>query len=169
MEYYYKRMFSPVGLLRLIAHDDGLTAVLWEHDTPGRAEGDDVAALRDDHPMLLQAEKQLREYFRGAREQFDLPLSFAGTSFQQQVWQALLTIPFGVTRTYGEMARQVGSGCGGRAIGGAVNKNPIAIIAPCHRVIGATGKLVGFAGGLENKAILLKLEHEKRNPSLWGI
>jgi methylated-DNA-[protein]-cysteine S-methyltransferase len=167
MEYYYKRMSSPVGLLRLIAHDDGLTAVLWEHDAPGRAEGDDVATLRDDHPVLTQAEIQLEEYFRGAREQFDLNLSFAGTPFQQLVWQALLTIPFGVTRTYGEMARQVGSACGGRAIGGAVNKNPIAIIAPCHRVIGATGKLVGFAGGLENKAILLKLEHEKRNPSLW--
>lgn len=160
-------MPSPVGLLRLIAQDDGLKAVLWEHDTPGRTAGDDVAVLHEDHLVLVQAEQQLTEYFRGAREQFDLQLSFAGTHFQQQVWQALLTIPFGETRTYGEMARQIGSGCGGRAIGGAVNRNPIAIIAPCHRVIGATGKLVGFGGGLENKAILLKLEHEKRNPSLW--
>lgn len=161
-------MPSPVGQLRLLAQDDSLAAVLWEHDTPGRTTGDDSAILRDDHPVLLQTETQLAEYFRGAREQFTVTLSFAGTPFQQQVWQALLTIPFGETRTYGEMARQIGSQCGGRAIGGAVNKNPIAIIAPCHRVIGATGKLVGFGGGLENKAILLKLEHEKRNPSLWG-
>jgi methylated-DNA-[protein]-cysteine S-methyltransferase len=169
MEYYYKRMPSPVGMLRLIAHTDSLAAVLWEHDTPGRAEGDDVAIRQEDYPVLGEAELQLTEYFRGEREQFTLKLSFAGTPFQQQVWQALLTIPFGETRTYGEMARQVGSQCGGRAIGGAVNKNPISIIAPCHRVIGSTGKLVGFAGGLENKAYLLKLENEKRNPSLWGV
>ena len=119
-----------------------------------------LAALVEDlqHPILLKTAQQLNEYFAGKRQQFDLPLDFEGTAFQQQVWQALLTIPFGETRSYKQIAEQIGNVKAVRAVGAANSKNPISIIAPCHRVVGANGKLVGFAGGLENKEILLKIE-----------
>jgi methylated-DNA-[protein]-cysteine S-methyltransferase len=110
------------------------------------------------HPVLLQAERQIREYFAGRRRSFDLTLDMAGTPFQQAVWNALLTIPFGQTRTYGEIARQVGRPSASRAVGAANGQNPVAIIAPCHRVIGSTGALTGFGGGLDVKARLLALE-----------
>lgn len=100
----------------------------------------------------------MNEYFAGQRQVFDLPLDFEGTEFQQKVWQALLTIPFGETRSYKQIAEQIGNVKAVRAVGAANGKNPISIIAPCHRVVGANGKLVGFAGGLENKDILLKIE-----------
>ena len=112
----------------------------------------------DDDPVLLKAEQQLREYFNRERKEFYLDLDFNGTAFQKKVWNALLTIPFGETRTYGEIAKQIGSPKSSRAVGAASGKNPISIVAPCHRVIGASGKLVGFGGGLENKALLLDLE-----------
>jgi len=100
----------------------------------------------------------LRAYFAGEREAFTVPLDFQGTPFQKQVWAALLTIPFGETRSYGEIARQIGRPGASRAVGAANGRNPISIIAPCHRVIGSTGKLTGFAGGLAAKARLLGLE-----------
>lgn len=157
MQLSYQFLDSPVGQLKLVAHETALVAVLWENENPNRVR---LAALVEDrqHPILLKTAQQLNEYFAGKRQQFDLPLDFEGTEFQQQVWQALLTIPFGETRSYKQIAEQIGNVKAVRAVGAANGKNPISIIAPCHRVVGANGKLVGFAGGLENKEILLKIE-----------
>ncbi|MBO9154761.1 methylated-DNA--[protein]-cysteine S-methyltransferase [Chitinophaga sp. GCM10012297] len=157
MEYYHKTMASPVGKLTLIAGGKGLAAVLWEHDDPRRVKVP-AGAEMSEHPVLLAAERELNEYFSGRRSSFSIGLDLTGTGFQKQIWEALLTIPFGETRTYGQIARQIGKPAAVRAVGGAVNKNPVSIIAPCHRVIGASGQLTGFAGGLENKAALLRLE-----------
>ena len=157
MTYYSKTIWSPVGELTLVADDRGLAAILWEDDKPDRVR---LGALREqaDHPVLVETERQLGEYFAGKRRTFDVPLSFAGTDFQKRVWAALLAIPFGETRSYGEIAQQLGTPGASRAVGAANGRNPISIIAPCHRVVGANGKLTGFAGGLEAKAFLLDLE-----------
>lgn len=120
-----------------------------------------------DHPSLLQAEQQLLEYFAEQRDTFRLQLDLQGTDFQRSVWRALQTIPYGETRSYGDIAKLVGDPKSVRAVGGAVNKNPISIILPCHRVIGAAGDLVGFGGGLENKSFLLRLEDKRKNPTLF--
>ena len=152
-------MPSPVGILKLVATENALVAVLWENENPKRVR---LAELIEqvNHPILLETQKQLREYFAGTRQQFDLPLDFEGTVFQKKVWQALLGIPFGETRSYRDIAAQVGNIKAVRAVGAANGKNPISIIAPCHRVVGVNGKLVGFAGGLNNKEILLGLEKQ---------
>ena len=157
MKLAFIEMASPVGTLKLVAHETALVAVLWENENPKRVR---LAELIEQthHPILLETQKQLTEYFARKRQQFDLPLDFEGTEFQQKVWQALLDIPFGETRSYRDIAEQIGNVKAVRAVGAANGKNPISIIAPCHRVVGANGKLVGFAGGLENKDILLKLE-----------
>lgn len=157
MQLYFKEIDSPVGLLKVVAHDQALVAVLWENESPNRVR---VATLIEDqnHPVLLNTQQQLTEYFNQTRTIFDLALDFQGTDFQKKVWQALLTIPFGETRSYKQIAEQIGNVKAVRAVGAANGKNPISIIAPCHRVVGANGKLVGFAGGLENKEILLKIE-----------
>lgn len=157
MQLSFMEMSSPVGVLKLVAHEHALVAVLWENENPKRVR---LAELIEDqqHPILLKTQKQLNEYFAGQRQIFDLPLDFEGTEFQQKVWQALLSIPFGETRSYKDIAEQIGNVKAVRAVGAANGKNPISIIAPCHRVVGANGKLVGFAGGLENKDVLLKLE-----------
>jgi methylated-DNA-[protein]-cysteine S-methyltransferase len=118
----------------------------------------EVVAEDESHPVLLEAEKQLNEYFSGKRKAFDLKLDFAGTEFQKKVWQALLEIPFGETRSYGQIARQLGSPNAVRAVGAANGKNPLSIVAPCHRVIGSNGDLTGFAGGLHTKQFLLGME-----------
>lgn len=157
MALIFTEIDSPVGKLKLVAHDQALVAVLWEHEIENRVKLQHL--IRDDqHPILLKVQQQLSEYFSGQREIFDLPLDFAGTDFQKQVWQALLTIPFGETRTYKQIAEHIGNVKAVRAVGAANGKNPISIIVPCHRVVGVNGKLVGFAGGLENKEILLMLE-----------
>jgi len=155
--YFYKTMPSPVGLLTLVANDHGLAAVLWENDDPKRVR---LSPMDEDskHPVLLEAERQLQDYFAGKRKTFSLKLDFTGTEFQKKVWAALLTIPFGETRSYAQIAEQIGNPNAVRAVGAANGKNPISIIAPCHRVIGSNGKLTGFAGGVEAKAFLLKLE-----------
>jgi methylated-DNA-[protein]-cysteine S-methyltransferase len=155
--YYSKTIWSPVGELTLVADDRGLAAILWENDKPDRVR---LGALTEkaDNPVLVETERQLGEYFAGARRTFDVPLSFAGTDFQKRVWSALLAIPFGETRSYGEIADQLGAPGASRAVGAANGRNPISIIAPCHRVVGSNGKLTGFAGGLEAKAFLLDLE-----------
>lgn len=157
MTYYSKTIWSPVGELTLVADDRGLAAILWENDSPDRVR---LGALTEkaDHPVLVETERQLAEYFAGERRAFDVPLSFAGTDFQKRVWAALLAIPFGETRSYGEIADQLGNPGASRAVGAANGRNPISIIAPCHRVVGSNGKLTGFAGGLEAKAYLLDLE-----------
>lgn len=146
-----------MGQLKLVASARGLTAILWEGDKPGRVK---LGAMAEDaeHPVLVEAAKQLERYFAGERTAFDLPLDFNGTDFQKSVWAALLAIPFGETRSYGEIAAQLGRPGASRAVGAANGRNPISIIAPCHRVVGSTGKLTGFAGGLEAKAFLLGLE-----------
>ena len=155
--YYFKTAASPVGRLKLIASDEGLAAILWENDNPRRVRLN-VVAEDERHPVLLEAEKQLNEYFAGKRTSFDLKLDFAGTEFQKKVWKALLEIPFGETRSYGQIARQLGSPNAVRAVGAANGRNPLSIVAPCHRVIGSNGDLTGFAGGLHTKKFLLSME-----------
>lgn len=159
MQLAFMKMASPVGALTLVANDHALVAVLWENENPKRVR---LAELVEqiDHPILLATQQQLNEYFAGTRQQFDLPLDFEGTEFQKKVWHALLNIPFGETRSYRDIAEQVGNIKAVRAVGAANGKNPISIIAPCHRVVGINGKLVGFAGGLDNKQILLRLEKQ---------
>lgn len=147
----YKYINSPVGQLKLVANENALVAVLWDNENPKRVR------LAD---LVEQTEQQLKEYFEGTRREFTLPLDFEGTAFQKQVWAALLSIPYGETRSYKEVAVQIGNEKAVRAVGAANGKNPISIIAPCHRVIGAGGALVGFAGGLDKKDILLKLEQQ---------
>ena len=157
MTYAYAIHPSPVGKLKLVAGPAGLAAILWENDREDRVKLGAMAE-RPDHPVLVEAKRQLDGYFAGRRTRFDLPLDFHGTDFQKSVWAALLTIPFGETRSYAEIARQLGRPTAFRAVGAANGKNPISIVAPCHRVIGTNGALTGFAGGLEGKAFLLQLE-----------
>jgi methylated-DNA-[protein]-cysteine S-methyltransferase len=153
----YTLIDSPVGELKLVASDRGLAAILWENDDPDRVR---LGALVEDpaHPVLTETARQLTAYFAGDLERFDVPLDFNGTDFQKIVWAALLTIPFGETRSYGEIAHQIGRPSASRAVGAANGRNPISIIAPCHRVIGSSGALTGFAGGLAAKERLLGLE-----------
>lgn len=155
--YVSKVIDSPVGPLELVASEAGLAAILWKDDDPQRVPLTNVVAT-DEDPILREVERQLEEYFAGQRTEFALPLDFSGTEFQQCVWRALLTIPYGETRTYAQIARQIGRPAAVRAVGAANGRNPISIIAPCHRVIGSSGELRGFAGGLETKAWLLGLE-----------
>ena len=148
---------SPVGALTLVAGHAGLSAVLWENDDPARVRlGPRVAD--PEHPVLAETRAQLAAYFAGKRRVFTVPLDLQGTDFQTSVWRALLTIPFGETRSYGAIARQIGMPNASRAVGAANRRNPISIIAPCHRVVGSTGALTGFAGGLAAKETLLALE-----------
>ncbi len=150
-------MQSPVGTWTLVARGECLAAVLWETERENRVR---LGALhRDDEcPVLLETARQLAESFAGLRQGFELALDFAGTAFQRQVWAALLAIPFGETRSYSDIARHIGNPAAVRAVGAANGRNPISIIAPCHRVIGASGSLTGFAGGLAAKQYLLALE-----------
>lgn len=153
----YKVVESPIGKLKLVASDKGLVAILWENDRPNRVRLSEL--IEDKHrPVLVETERQLREYFAGKRTAFSVPLDMRGTRFQKDVWEALLAIPFGETRSYGQLAKQLGNPHATRAVGAANGRNPISIIVPCHRVIGSSGKLTGFAGGLDAKARLLNLE-----------
>ncbi len=144
----------------------GLVAIIWEGEGYKRTQLS-IPERKNQHPILLQTEKELKEYFENSRKVFDVPLDLEGTEFQIKVWKALLKIPYGMTKTYGEMAKILGDTKAVCAVGGALNKNPVSIIVPCHRVVGASGKLMGFAGGLENKSILLDLEKSFRMPSLF--
>lgn len=153
----YKHMDSPVGRLTLVAEGTTLIAVLWPNDRPHCIELEEMTEDLQ-HPVLIETERQLTEYFQGGRTAFDLPIHLRGTAFQKQVWQQLLRIPYGQTRSYGHLAVAIGNGSASRAVGLANSKNPLSIIVPCHRVIGASGRLTGFAGGLETKARLLELE-----------
>ena len=157
MAYVYTIVPSPVGALKVIASDRGLAAILWEDDDPARVR---LGAVEPDasHPVLREVERQLAEYFAGERRAFTVALDMVGTDFQKKVWAALLTIPFGETRSYGDIARQIGHPKAARAVGAANGRNPISIVTPCHRAIGANGTLTGFAGGLAVKRHLLSLE-----------
>jgi methylated-DNA-[protein]-cysteine S-methyltransferase len=157
MSLSYKFLDSPVGKLKLVASETGLVAVLWENDDPRRVPLDNLVEDKN-HLILLEAERQLNEYFAGERRSFSIPLDMRGTPFQKDVWRALLAIPFGETLNYGQIAKQLGKSGASRAVGAANGRNPISIVVPCHRVIGSTGKLTGFAGGLDAKSRLLNLE-----------
>lgn len=163
MSYVFKLMDSPVGTLTLVANGSKLAAILWEDDLPTRVRLGLMSA-DEDNALLIETESQLKEYFAGKRTQFDVPLEFTGTDFQKQVWSALLTIPFGETRSYRDIAERIGNVKAVRAVGAANGRNPISIIAPCHRVIGTSGDLTGFAGGMKAKEMLLLLEgHELKS------
>jgi methylated-DNA-[protein]-cysteine S-methyltransferase len=159
---YAKAISSPVGTLTLVASDKGLVAILWENERDGRVRlGLMVEASW--HPVLRQAERELDAYFAGTRTGFSVPLDMRGTEFQKRVWHALLTIPFGETRSYGEIARQIERPNAFRAVGAANGRNPLSIVAPCHRVVGAAGALTGFGGGLAAKDTLLRHERGVRD------
>jgi methylated-DNA-[protein]-cysteine S-methyltransferase len=159
MTYYTKKTQTPVGELKLIASERGLAAILWECDDPRRVRLE-PQVVDEDNDILVEAERQLQSYFDGTLKVFSVPLDFAGTEFQTSVWKALLKIPFGQTRTYTQIAKQIDRPTAARAVGAASGKNPISIMAPCHRVVGANGDLTGFAGGLETKELLLALERD---------
>jgi methylated-DNA-[protein]-cysteine S-methyltransferase len=157
MSLAYKVMESPIGQLKLVASNNGLVAILWEKDSPRRVLLSELVA-NERNSVLLETERQLSEYFSGKRKAFSIPLDMRGTRFQKDVWEALLAIPFGETRSYGQLAIQLGNPRATRAVGAANGRNPVSIIVPCHRIIGSSGKLTGFAGGLDRKAHLLGLE-----------
>jgi methylated-DNA-[protein]-cysteine S-methyltransferase len=146
-------MESPVGRLLLSADEDVLTGV-------GFVEAGETNGLPG-RGMLRKAVEQLKAYFAGELREFDLPLRPRGTPFQLGVWRALREIPYGETISYGELARRIGNPKGSRAVGLANGSNPIAIVVPCHRVIGSNGKLTGYGGGLHNKEILLSIERKQ--------
>ena len=151
---------TPVGALTLIASDQGLRAILWPGESARRA-GIALRPRRNpEHPVLTRTARQLDEYFAGTRTVFEIPLDLDGTRFQVAAWRALAGIPFGTTATYGQQATALGVPTAARAVGAANRANPVCIVLPCHRVIGANGSLTGFAGGLAMKQWLL--DHEAR-------
>jgi len=155
------RFESPLGSIIIAATPQGL-AGLWfdgQRHLPPELVGPAVWPTDPVHPVLKKVSQQLTEYFAGQRTQFDVPLDLAcGTAFQQSVWQALLAIPQGGTASYGEVSQRIGKPAAVRAVGAAVGRNPVSIIVPCHRVMGANGALTGYAGGLDRKSALLRLE-----------
>ena len=148
--FFYDTKIGKIG----IAEENGAITNLYFSKTVA-----DSKAILEETAVLKETNNQLQEYFAGKRKVFDLPLAPKGTEFQQKVWQALKEIPFGETRSYGEIAKRIGQPKASRAVGGANNRNPLPIFIPCHRVIGANGKLVGYAGGLEIKKVLLNVEN----------
>ena len=164
MGLFYKQVDCPVGKLKLVASAGALIAILWERERPERVKLGDMVC-DPDHPVLNETERQLAEYFSSTRREFDLPLAPRGSEFQKKVWQALKKIPFGETRSYLVLAKELGSANAVRAVGAANGKNPLSIVVPCHRVIGTDGALTGFAGGLEVKAKLLDFESSISTPT----
>lgn len=157
---YYTIYDSPIGPLLLTAGEDGLTGLRFGRVPP------ESALPRLDHPILLKTAQWLDAYFRGEASPPDFPLSPQGTAFQKSVWEILLTIPYGKTRTYGDIAKEMAAywekeTMSAQAVGGAVGRNPISILIPCHRVVGGKGQLTGYAGGMDKKIWLLR--HEGRN------
>jgi methylated-DNA-[protein]-cysteine S-methyltransferase len=151
------RVETPIGPLTLVASEAGLRQVRWPGDSPPDMSGPAMAGGLS--PVLAEAARQLEAYFAGELTAFDLPLDLAGTEFQRRCWLALATIPYGQTVSYGEQARRLGLGPdSARAVGAANGQNPLPLVLPCHRVIGADGSLTGFGGGLDRKRFLL--EHE---------
>jgi methylated-DNA-[protein]-cysteine S-methyltransferase len=153
-------MSSPIGDLRIIERDGAISAIEF---TPFRQppDGRPLGARGDDHPLLAEAVRQLTAYFDRDLKEFDLPLDPLGSDFQRRVWDQLLTIGYGDTASYGEIAGRLGmTNAASRAVGLANGRNPIPIVIPCHRVIGANGTLTGYAGGVERKQVLLELEQD---------
>ena len=159
---YFTTINSPLGVLTLTANQDGLTGVYFEEHR--HFKGLEGGQRKSDFPLFDRVATQLGQFFDGTRQTFDVPLDLsAGTAFQQQVWRALQTIPYGETCSYGELARHLHNPQAVRAVGAANGRNPLSIIIPCHRVIAANGALTGYAGGLKNKHYLLKFEAEQHH------
>ena len=175
-------MSSPIGLLTLVADGGALTAVYMENHKRGPAagtlgagvvldgavldgsgpQGAAAGEINDDAALLARTRDQLGEYFAGERREFDVPLAPVGSPFRQQVWSLLQDIPYGRTRSYGDLARQLGDRNLAQAVGAANARNPVSVLIPCHRVVGAAGALTGYAGGLDRKQFLLGLEDPRR-------
>ncbi|MBL4901477.1 MAG: methylated-DNA--[protein]-cysteine S-methyltransferase [Desulfocapsa sp.] len=162
MTIYYQKMTSPIGSIFIAADKVYLRAITFDRNEEKiRAT---LSRFRHErNPIITQTHAQLQEYFSGIRTEFDLPIAFTGTPFQNQTWRALLTIPYGETRSYSEQALVIGNPKAVRAVGRTNGLNPIGIVVPCHRVIGKSGKLTGYAGGLDKKVFLLNLENEVLN------
>jgi methylated-DNA-[protein]-cysteine S-methyltransferase len=156
----YDVMPSPVGNLLIVASDQVLHCILWQDESASELCRAVLFHTKKEpsHLIIHKTKQQLNEYFQGKRQSFDIPLCIQGTDFQKQAWEILANIPYGETISYGEQALRLGDKNKARAVGMANGMNPISIIIPCHRVIGSNGKLTGFGGGLDNKALLLKLE-----------
>ena len=154
-EQLYRKILyhSTVGFLTVVSDNHYIRKISF-----GKQELAEDHVETPEHWLLLKAEQQLMEYFEGVRTVFDLPYQVTGTDFQKSVWHALAKIPYGTVKTYGTIAKEIGLVKASRAVGGACNKNPIAIVIPCHRVVGSNGNLTGFAGGLTVKETLLQLE-----------
>ena len=157
-----RHLDSPIGVLTLVASDEGLTHVLFEGQELADVGLPDDLPEVDDDITLEAAAGQLDEYFGGERREFDLPLDLTGTDFQKDAWRALASVPYGETRSYGEQAEAIGRPGAFRAVGAANGRNPIPVILPCHRIVGADGSLTGFAGGLDTKRRLLNLEQAQQ-------
>ena len=158
---------SPIGPLTLVADDGKLSGLYMEvrgHEPEAAALG--VPAAVTDDPVLAAAASQLGAYFAGELTSFDLPLSLAGTGFQQAVWAQLRDIPYGETISYGELARRIGQPSASRAVGLANGRNPVSIVVPCHRVVGSDGSLTGYGGGIDRKRYLLALEQRVSGQTL---
>ena len=160
MKYNYTVMKSSVGEITLVADNVSLRAIYWLNQKPDRVKFPDLENNDSNH-VLKSAVKQLKAYFSGTRREFDIPLRPVGTVFQEEVWLALRSISYGETVSYSDIAKQIGRPKAVRAVGAAIGKNPLSIMIPCHRVIGANSKLIGFAGGLITKEFLLNLENQK--------
>lgn len=154
MKYALHEMSSPLGKLWILADDKALLALTWNREDLKSWPQAQKAAT----PLLKKAQKQLQEYFEGQRKNFDLPLAPLGTEFQQKAWRQLTRIPFGQTLSYAEQAEKMGKPKAVRAVGSANGRNPLPILVPCHRVIGRSGHLTGYAGGLARKRLLLEIE-----------
>ena len=157
MEKYIDYINSPVGWLEITADDNALLSVHFMND------GASKQTINEENKVIQKTKKQLAEYFAGERKKFDIPLNPSGTEFQLKVWNELLKIPYGKTISYLQLAELVESKEHTRAVGLANGKNPVAIIVPCHRVVGSDGKLTGYAGGMKNKQWLLELESQQKN------
>lgn len=153
-----KQLDSPIGPLRLIATDQGLSRLLFDQRAGDDMGSDGDPSEAENHPVLAEATAQLEEYFAGRRQEFDIPLDLTGTEFQQAAWSALASVPFGETRSYRQQAEAIGRPKAVRAIGAANGQNPVPIVLPCHRIVGSDGSLTGYGGGLPIKEFLLSHE-----------
>lgn len=148
---YSKTYATPIGKMTLIASEDTIEEILFDED---------IIANGEEHDVLKQASKELLEYFEGERQIFTFPITIKGTPFQERVWKELLNIPYGETKTYGEIAAAIQKPKASRAVGMANHRNRLPIVIPCHRVIGSNGKMVGYALGLDKKAYILQMEQQ---------
>jgi len=156
---YHTFFAGPLGLLLLTSNGAALTGLYFQKEGKENYGLTEDSVETADLPIFEETRKQLRQYFAGELRQFDIPLLMKGSEFQRKVWEALTHIEFGTTESYGQLARRIGNPAASRAVGLANGKNPISIIVPCHRVIGANGTLTGYGGGIENKRYLLELEN----------